>query len=131
MNCKAPLLSSVRYEREHEGHKSTSTRIVFFLTREIGKCFLHVLSKFSLFSERKTSNMQYNMIQGDKNIVFIIMTNFLGRWAVSRLIPTAMARVRSRLISCGICNGQNDIGDAFLRVLRMIFFNLPKFFFSH
>jgi hypothetical protein len=38
--------------------------------------------------------------------------------AVSRWLPTAAARVRSRLWSSGICGGQSDAGAGFLRVLR-------------
>jgi hypothetical protein len=38
--------------------------------------------------------------------------------AVSRWLPTAVAWVRARIWSCGICGGQNDAGAVFLRVLR-------------
>jgi hypothetical protein len=38
--------------------------------------------------------------------------------AVSRRLPTAAARVRARVRSCGICGGQNDTGAGFLRILR-------------
>jgi hypothetical protein len=38
--------------------------------------------------------------------------------AVSRWLPTAAARVRARVRSCGICGGQSDTGADFLRVLR-------------
>jgi hypothetical protein len=44
--------------------------------------------------------------------------------AVSRWIPTAAARVRARVWSCGICGGQNDAEAGFLRVLP---FPLPIF----
>jgi hypothetical protein len=44
--------------------------------------------------------------------------------AVSRWLPTAAARVRSRVWSSGICGGQNGAGAGFLRVLR---FPLPIF----
>jgi hypothetical protein len=37
--------------------------------------------------------------------------------AVSRRLPTAAARVRARLKSCGICGGQSVTGTHFLRVL--------------
>jgi hypothetical protein len=36
--------------------------------------------------------------------------------AVSRWLPTAAARVRSRIWSSGICGGQNGAGAGFLRV---------------
>jgi hypothetical protein len=38
--------------------------------------------------------------------------------AVSRWVPTAAARVRARVWSCGICDGQSGAGAGFLRVLR-------------
>jgi hypothetical protein len=36
---------------------------------------------------------------------------------VSRRLPTAAARVRAQVKSCGICGGQNDTGTGFLQVL--------------
>jgi hypothetical protein len=39
--------------------------------------------------------------------------------AVSRWLPTATARVRSRVWSSGICGGQSAAGAGFLRVLRI------------
>jgi hypothetical protein len=42
--------------------------------------------------------------------------------AVSRRLPTAAARVRAQVRSCGACSGQSDTGEGFLRVLR---FPLP------
>jgi hypothetical protein len=44
--------------------------------------------------------------------------------AVSRWLPTAAARVRSRVWSSGICGRQSGAGAGFLRVLR---FPLPIF----
>jgi hypothetical protein len=44
--------------------------------------------------------------------------------AVSRWLPTAAARVRSRVWSSGICGGQSGAGAGFLRVL---WFPLPIF----
>jgi hypothetical protein len=44
-------------------------------------------------------------------------TNFIGRGmaqAVNRRLPTAAARVRARVRSCGICIGQSDTGAGFL-----------------
>jgi hypothetical protein len=42
--------------------------------------------------------------------------------AVSRCHHTAVAWVRSQVMSCGICGGRNGTGAGFLRVLR---FPLP------
>jgi hypothetical protein len=42
--------------------------------------------------------------------------------AVSRRLPTAAARVRVQVRSCGICDGQSDTGAGFFRVFR---FPLP------
>jgi hypothetical protein len=50
---------------------------------------------------------------------------FIGRaiaQAVSRWFPTAVARVRARVRSCGICGGQNGTGAGFLREHQ---FSLP------
>jgi hypothetical protein len=44
--------------------------------------------------------------------------------AVSRWLPIAATRVRSRVWSNGICGGQSGAGAGFLRVLR---FPLPIF----
>jgi hypothetical protein len=44
--------------------------------------------------------------------------------AVSRWLPTAAARVQTRVYSCEICDGQSGAGAGFLRVLR---FPLPIF----
>jgi hypothetical protein len=44
--------------------------------------------------------------------------------AVSSWLPTAAARVRARVRSCGICGGQSGAGAGFLRVHR---FPLPIF----
>jgi hypothetical protein len=44
--------------------------------------------------------------------------------AVIRWLPTAAARVQTRVQACGICGGQSGSGAGFLRVLR---FPLPIF----
>jgi hypothetical protein len=42
--------------------------------------------------------------------------------AVSRLLPTSVARVRSQVMSCGICGEESGDGASLVRVLR---FPLP------
>jgi hypothetical protein len=42
---------------------------------------------------------------------------------VSRQLPTAAARVRAQVRSCGICSGQSGTGAGFLRIRR---FPLPN-----
>jgi hypothetical protein len=39
---------------------------------------------------------------------------------VSRWLPTAAARIRSQVRSCGICGGQIGTGAGFLRVLPIL-----------
>jgi hypothetical protein len=40
--------------------------------------------------------------------------------AVSRRLPIAESRVRTRVRSCGICGGQSGTGVGFLQVLRLL-----------
>jgi hypothetical protein len=56
---------------------------------------------------------------------YLVLSSGKGRaiaQAVSRRLPTAAARVRSQVRSCGICGGQSGAAAGFLRVLR---FHLP------
>jgi hypothetical protein len=56
---------------------------------------------------------------------FYFIEPILGRaiaQAVSRRLPTAAARVRSQVMSCGVCGGQSGTGAGFLRIPR---FPLP------
>jgi hypothetical protein len=55
------------------------------------------------------------------NINFLSIGRAIAE-AVSRWLPTAAARVQSRVWSSGICGGQSGEGGGFLRVLR---FPLP------
>jgi hypothetical protein len=48
----------------------------------------------------------------------------ITRFCIHHWLPTAAARVRARVWSCGICGGQSGAGVGFLRVLR---FPLPIF----
>jgi hypothetical protein len=62
------------------------------------------------------------MIEANPSI--LILKGCAIAQAVSRWLPTAAARVRARVWSCGICGGQSGAGTGFLRVLR---FPLPIF----
>jgi hypothetical protein len=42
------------------------------------------------------------------------VSQFVCRW-----LPTAAARVRSQVKSCGICDGQSGTGVGFVRLLRI------------
>jgi hypothetical protein len=52
------------------------------------------------------------------------MARRMRNGGISRWLPTAAARVRARVWSCGICGGQSGAGAGFLWVLR---FPLPIF----
>jgi hypothetical protein len=52
---------------------------------------------------------------------FILIGHAIAQ-AVTRWLPTAAARVRAQVRSCGICGGLSGIGAGFLRVLQ---FPLP------
>jgi hypothetical protein len=57
----------------------------------------------------------------DLNNVCTLLRSSGGRTiaqVVSRWLPTAAARVRSQVRSCGIHGGQGGTGAGFLRVLR-------------
>jgi hypothetical protein len=50
---------------------------------------------------------------------------------VSRRLPTAGARVQTRVYSCGICGGQSVAGAGFLRVLRFpLSIFIPPIFYT-
>jgi hypothetical protein len=58
-----------------------------------------------------------------------LVTEFTGLFraiaqAVSRWLPTAVARVRARVWSSGICGGQSGAEEGFLRIIQ---FPLPIF----
>jgi hypothetical protein len=55
--------------------------------------------------------------------IFLYLPQHKGRaiaQEVSRRLPTAAARVRAQVRSCGICGGQSGTGACFLRVLRFL-----------
>jgi hypothetical protein len=51
--------------------------------------------------------------------------------AVSRWLPTAVARVQSRVWSSGICGGQSGARAGFLQVLRFPLPFIPKILNPH
>jgi hypothetical protein len=52
--------------------------------------------------------------------------------AVSRRLPTAAARIRSQVRSCGICGGQSGTGAGFLRVLQLpLLVSCHQLFYVH
>jgi hypothetical protein len=70
---------------------------------------------------------QKTQLHGVIGLVVVHITHVTGRaiaQAVSRWLPTAAARVRARVWSCGFCAGQSGAGAGFLRVLRFL---LPIF----
>jgi hypothetical protein len=60
---------------------------------------------------------------GIPDIFYLVFGRAIAQ-AVSRWLPTAAARVQTRVWSSGICGGQSGAGAGFLRVLR---FPLPIF----
>jgi hypothetical protein len=48
------------------------------------------------------------------SFLFILILGRAVAQAVSRWFPTAAARVRARVWSCGICGGQSGAGAGFL-----------------
>jgi hypothetical protein len=52
--------------------------------------------------------------------IFIDLPDRAIAQAVSRWLPTAAARFREWVRSCGICGGQSGTGAGFLRVLRFL-----------
>jgi hypothetical protein len=52
------------------------------------------------------------------NLFFVVGSAIVQM--VSRRLPTAAARVRGRVRSCGICGEQSGSGTGFLRVLRFL-----------
>jgi hypothetical protein len=67
---------------------------------------------------------QFSFFQNYSEYICLQDVFFAIAQAVSSWLPTAAARVRVRVWSCGICGGQSDAGADFLRVLR---FPLPIF----
>jgi hypothetical protein len=73
----------------------------------------------------QVSSRRSAKVMKDRNKSVTMCTFLSGRAiaeAVSRWLPTAAARVQSRVWSSGICGGQSGVGAGFLRVLR---FPLP------
>jgi hypothetical protein len=86
----------------------------------IGLIIFRILFSFVTFSPRRSRNISPRASVSD-----IILTKVVARaiaQAVSRRLPTAVARVRAWVRSCGICGGQSGTGAGFLQVLQ---FPLP------
>jgi hypothetical protein len=73
-----------------------------------------------------TLNMFLRIIFGEKSLFrnssFVSLAGRAIAQAVSHRLPTAAARFRAQVSSCGICGGQSGTEVGFLRVLR---FTLP------
>jgi hypothetical protein len=93
-----------------------------------GFCFSHVRPRFFRFARRLRMGGAYRTHiqtltdpQDFTSITYCLVGRAIAE-AVSRWLPTAVARVQSRLWSSGIRGGQSGVGEGFLRVLR---FPLP------
>jgi hypothetical protein len=64
----------------------------------------------------------YQKIQHKKGILLLLFVGLAIDHAASGRLPTAAARVRAQIRSCGICCERSGPGADFLRVLR---FPLP------
>jgi hypothetical protein len=82
------------------------------------RCFNGKKENGTMGNVEKFNNFEENEIVEDRKGRAIAQ-------AVSRWLPTAAARVQTRVWSSGICGGQSGAGAAFLRVFR---FPLPILF---
>jgi hypothetical protein len=108
---------------------------VSLLGKSLEKCISNVVArqrhgKFTLLSllrNGSVNTLPLQRIHNNRRIfgrlclwVCLCIPLSLGRvivQAVSRWLPTAAARVRARIWSCGLCGGQSSAGAGFLRVL--------------
>jgi hypothetical protein len=97
------------------------------LTLKLGSfiAMVHMHSRFL----RETSLSTYKFSSTFKDSYHEILLKFIFdrtiALAVSRRLPTAAARVRAWIKSCGICGGQSGNGAGFLRVLRFPMPHIP------
>jgi hypothetical protein len=96
------------------------TEVVYFTETTVTR--LHDLeAEYSTLHRQRHENLKSPFTDFEINVK---LNSERSRW-----LPTAVARVRSRDWSSGICGGQNGAGAAFLRVLRipLPIFIPPKF----
>jgi hypothetical protein len=84
--------------------------------------FLNIISQVCwltmCFCEVTTEFMNIIRMNSRFPIKWLILCPGWHAQAVSRWLPTAAARVRTRVRSCGFCGGESVTGAGFLRVFR-------------
>jgi hypothetical protein len=68
-------------------------------------------------SINNTVNLNNKILNKLSNIVTEVPGRAIAQ-AIGRPLPTAVARVRAKIRSCGICGGRSGTGTGFLRILR-------------
>jgi hypothetical protein len=96
--------------------KRTSCRLAFYILQAQIHCMQLILCYLRVFAwpcagivANGQSEKLFESFKGNSTVA----------QAVSRRFPTAAARFRTRVKSCGICGGHSGTGTGFLRVLRL------------
>jgi hypothetical protein len=84
--------------------------------------FLHNDFPFRIHGTEKYKSIATRCLQAER--ILPLQWDRAIAQAVIHGLPTAAARVRARVWSCGICGGQSGAGTGFLQVLRL---TLPIF----